>query len=92
MLGSGERKETRYAISPDGRTVMCRADQDTHDVFELYRVPILGDESRKLNDSLVAGGVISNDFIISADGRLVVYLADQDIDQEVGLFERWFLR
>jgi len=33
---------THFAISPDGATVVYRADQETDETFELYRVPIAG--------------------------------------------------
>ena len=42
-----------FQVSPDGSTVVYRADQDTDDVFELYSVPIGGGASTKLNLSLI---------------------------------------
>ena len=31
-----------FELSPDGTTVLYRADQDNNDIFELYAVPIGG--------------------------------------------------
>ncbi len=79
-----------FEISPDGRRVVYLADQDTNDVLELYSAPIAGDRTRtgrgrgipprsvKLNGRLVAGGNVSNPFLLSPDGARVVYRADQD--------------
>lgn len=43
-------------ISPDNRTVVYRADQDTNNKTELYSVPIGGGTVTKLNAPLVSGG------------------------------------
>ena len=69
-----------YQVSPDGSTVVYRADRDTDDVLEIYSVPIGGGPSTKLNDTLPRGGDVAADFQISPDGSTVVYRADQDSD------------
>ena len=68
-----------YQVSPDGSTVVYRADQDTDDVTELYSVPIGGGAVTKLNGALPAGGsVFYSGYQISPDGSTVVYNADQE--------------
>ena len=64
-------------ISPDGKWVVYRADQDTDEVIEIYSVPIGGGTVTKLNDTLVAGG--ETGFLhTTPDSTTVVYYADQD--------------
>ena len=45
-------------IGPKGRIVVYRADQDTDDVFEVYRVDLKTGAVTKLNGPLVAGGSV----------------------------------
>jgi Tol biopolymer transport system component len=82
-------------LSPDGRRVIYRADQDIDDVNELYSVPSTGGASVKLNGALVAGGDVrgfdlSGDFFADAefspDGSRVMYIADQEVDQQFEIF------
>ena len=75
-----------YQVSPDGSTVVYRADQDTDEVSELYSVPIGGGAVTKLNGALVAGGDVASDFQVSPDGSTVVYRADQDTDDVYELY------
>jgi hypothetical protein len=86
--GSGYN-EFDFQISPDGSRVVYWADQDKHDRFELYSVPITGGNSVKLNGKLVAGGDVGGDvsaFQITPGGSWVVYLADQDKDDVPELY------
>ena len=73
-------------VSPDGSTVVYRADQDTEQVFELYSVPIGGGVATKLNGALTASGDVWGGFQISPDGFTVVYRAVQDTDQLTELY------
>ncbi len=68
-----------FQISPDSAQVVYRADQQTHNVLELYRVPIKGpaDAWIKLNSPLVLNGSVL-DFQVSPNSSRVVYRADQE--------------
>lgn len=76
---------TGFAVCPDGATLVYRADQETDQVFEIYRVPAAGGQPVKLNGALVAGGSVS-DFILAPDCSRVVYRADQTTDGVLELF------
>ena len=61
----------------DGEQILYIADQDTNDVFELYKVAADGSsEAIKLNDALPGGGDVSAAFP-SLDNSLAIYRADQ---------------
>jgi RNA polymerase sigma-70 factor (ECF subfamily) len=93
---------SEFEISADGNLVtyladqeipdVYRADQAADDVLELYAVPTRGGASARLNADLVPGGdvsapgSVSHFFAPTPDGRLVVYLADQEVDQRFELF------
>ena len=77
---------SNYQLSPDGATVVYRADQDTNDVLELYSVPIGGGTTTKLSGPLPPGGYVESDFLISPDGAAVVYRADQNTGGLVELY------
>jgi len=67
-----------FQISPDGSTVVYRADQDTIGLYELYSVAIGGETAPvKLNPNLASNTRIGQNFQISPDGRTVVYPADE---------------
>jgi len=86
-LASGGKVHTDYRISPDGSRVVYRADQQGNGVDELYSVPLAGPSSQgiKINGALPAGGDVRS-FRISANGRWIVYRADQDTDDVFELF------
>lgn len=79
-----------FLITPDGKNVVYRADHDTDEVVELYVASLDGGKGRKLNPPLVAGGDVGGNpgvprapkqwLAITADGRWVLYVADQDTD------------
>ncbi len=75
-----------YQITPDGNTVVFRADHDAAGVIEIYAVPISGGDFQKLNGPLVAHGDVSERFTISPDGKRLIYTADQDFDRQVGIY------
>lgn len=85
-LVSGGDVNFAYAISPDSKRVVYRADQQTDEVLELYSVRLTGGGLVKLNGPLVSGGYISSDFQFSSDGARLVYLADQDTDEIYELY------
>ena len=74
-----------YQVSPDGSTVVYRADQDADNVSELYSVPIGGGAVTKLNGALVIYGDVQSVHIIP-NGSTMVSRADQDTDQVFELY------
>ena len=74
-----------YSISPDGSTVLYRADQHTDEVFEIYEVTFAATGTARLNDPLTAGGDCTAQGF-AADGLHVLYLADQETDGVTELF------
>jgi Tol biopolymer transport system component len=76
-----------FEISPDSSRVVYRADQDSDDVFELYRVPLAGpaEAGVKLNGQLVLFGDVGS-FLIGPDSSKVLYAADQDKDGVTELY------
>ena len=75
-----------FLFTPDGATVVYRADHQTDDALELFRVAIDGSRAiRKLNTKLVAGGEVL-EYAVTSDGSRVLYLADQDVDEVVELY------
>ena len=60
--------------------MVYRADQDTVNVRELYRVDLRTGAVTKLNGALGAGGDVNFDFEIGPKGRSVFYRADQETD------------
>ena len=77
-----------YQLSPDGATVVYRADQDTDNVTELYSVPIGGGTTTKLSGPLPPEGDVEPTFLISPDGATVVYHAVQDLESGL-LYAVW---
>ncbi len=74
-------------ISPDGTTVVYRADQDINDARELYSVPIDGSAAAvKLNPDFTSLDQVVLSFLISADSTTVVYVADHDINDAFELY------
>jgi 6-phosphogluconolactonase (cycloisomerase 2 family) len=59
--------------------VVYSADQDTDEIFELYRANLKTGAVTKLNPTLVANGDVGG-FDIGPKGESVVYSADQDTD------------
>jgi Tol biopolymer transport system component len=92
VRGAAPEMPNPFRISPDSRRVVYVADQDTDNVYELYSVPIAGGRSAKLNPVLAGGrgeirgadNMVANPFLVTADSRRVLYLADQET---VGVME-----
>jgi len=81
----------KYRISPNSSWVIFGADQvDTLD--ELFAVPIAGGSVLKVNETPVFGGDVVLKFIqttvfeISSNSVDVVYVADQDVDDDFELY------
>ena len=78
-----------FEISPDGRTVVYVAEQETAGVYELFSAPITGGPGVKLNGPMVLRGSFShlaNPFRISSDSLRVVFRVDQETDSKDELF------
>jgi Tol biopolymer transport system component len=77
-------------IAPDSSRVVYVADQNVNDRLELYSVPLAGGPTIPLNGTFVSGGNIAvgsgAPFLISPDSSLVVYRADQTIDNLFDIF------
>lgn len=92
LAAGGEVSARSYRFAPDSSFVVYRADQDTDEVFELYRVDVTSPgNAEKINDTLTAGGDVppanqTPAFRISPDSSTVTYIADQDIDNRLELY------
>jgi hypothetical protein len=80
--GAGTGKEViEFAVTLDNSAVVYLADQDTNDVFELYRTVLAGGVNSKLNPAYAPSSVQDVDaFVILPNSSGVIYRADQDID------------
>lgn len=72
-------------ISPNGQQVAYRG-SETDDVYELYRVPINGGPVEKMNGELVAGGDVDSRYMFTSDSERLIYIADQEVDEQFELF------
>ena len=61
------------------------ADQDTDEIFELYRADLKTGDVTKISEALVADRDVSS-FEIDPKGKSVVYAADQDTDEVLELY------
>lgn len=77
---------SRQAVAPDSSCAVYVADGDVEDVFELYRVPVAGGPSVKLNAELDEGGDVL-DLTFTPDGAHVIYRADQDLNNWIKLYK-----
>jgi Tol biopolymer transport system component len=74
-----------FAISADGERVVYLSDQLEVGVSRIYSTHIDGSrDPAELNGPLPVGGDVLDGFVISGDGRQVVYHADQDTN---GVYE-----
>lgn len=76
-LVSGGAVDGDFQISPNGATVVYRADADVDESHELFAVPIGGGVPIALSGALPPGGSVSSGFLITPNGSRVVYRADQ---------------
>jgi len=79
-----------YEVTADSSSVVYVADGDVEGVLELYAAPVQGGSVIKLNGALVVGGGLSIDVFppmrVSLDGARVVYLADQETNEQMELY------
>ena len=76
-----------FAVSPDGERVAYLADQGTDEAYELFGVLTDGSNPpRRLGGPFVSGADVRDPIQLTPDGKNVVYLADQDVDEVVELF------
>lgn len=87
-----------FILSPDGGYVVYRSDQETDGLFELFSISttIPGAVPVKLNPVLPTGGSVGDpvnsattnftDFLISPDSTRVVYMASQEVNNEVEVY------
>jgi Tol biopolymer transport system component len=68
-------------FTPDGSHVLYRAEVEEENRNELFVVPVGGGASVKLNETLQPGGRVDTDYVLSADGSEVLYVAPQDSGQ-----------
>ena len=75
-----------FQLTPDGKRVVYRANQEFVLKVELFVVPVdRAGPLRKLNGKLVQGGGVS-EYALSPDGTRVLYTADQDTDEVLELY------
>lgn len=72
-----DRDVLDFVLSPDGEYAVYRADQQTNDAFELYRVALHNGTPTRLS-GLLPGGAEVEQYAVSEDGRYVVYIAPQN--------------
>jgi hypothetical protein len=69
-----------FDVSSDSAWIVYRADQETNDVDELFRVRPDGTQLAKLNPPPVVGGSVAFDaWAINSGGDYVVYMTNQDV-------------
>ena len=86
VLGSGVWGESH--ITPDGSNLLYRATQDDIGTDELYLVDTsnLGVSTKASGTLVTDGDVAFNNYLISPDGSLILYLADQDTNNMFELY------
>ncbi len=81
---------TDFAVTPDGLSVVFRADQDIDQVFELYQTIIsAAPTNTKLNSPLIFSQNVKS-FGVIPDNSGVVYVADQTTPNVFELFRSLF--
>ena len=87
-LTAGGSVRSGYSVSPDGARVLYRADQEVVDRLELFSVEIASPGvSTKMSSQLVAEGDVTSGFAFSPDSTHVAYIADQDVDGVLELYD-----
>jgi hypothetical protein len=76
----------QYEIAPDSTSVGYRAGSPAPGTTHLFRVPIDGSRApTRVDEPQVTGGDVT-DFRFAADGRTIVYRADQEQNDVFELF------
>jgi hypothetical protein len=85
VLGGGNVID--FILSEDEKTIIYLSDQEFNDKYELYAIPTdVSAPSNKISGALISGGNVSPNFVISTDGKTVIYRADQDSDDKFELY------
>lgn len=78
--GVGRSVQPDWSLSPDGLSVVYRANATTADVFDLYQVGVDGSTApAQLSAPMVTAGDVTA-FAVAPDQSAVVYLADARVD------------
>ncbi|MCP4679256.1 MAG: hypothetical protein GY854_27965 [Deltaproteobacteria bacterium] len=88
-LASNHMVYPEFHISGNGQSVAYLADRDTLGIFELFYVDLSGASPAtpvKISGTLVANGEVFDGFKLSADGRTVIYRADQQTENVVEIY------
>ena len=85
LVAGGEVQSFRIAFTPDSQSVVYLADQEVDNRVDMFRVPVGGGQSTKLNPPLVAGGNVAQFKFDVKNGR-IVYMADQETNE---VYELW---
>lgn len=75
--GLGRTLQSAFTLSSDGSQVIYRADQETDDTFELYRVPVGGGSVTKVHTTIARFAKGVPDFASSPDESTVVYRVEE---------------
>jgi Tol biopolymer transport system component len=85
LVANGDVLPFRFTFTPDSQYLIYLADQEVDNRVEMYRVPVGGGESAKMNPALVVGGNITN-LKLDAKNQRVIYEADQETNDVVELW------
>jgi Tol biopolymer transport system component len=82
-------------FSPDGSRVLYISDEETEGVWELFLTPTAGGTPVKVNGPMTPGGDVygyssyqGDGVQFSSTGDYVIYVADQDVDEDFELYSR----
>lgn len=88
LVMDGNVSAQSYEFGPDGDFLVYRADQETDEMWELFRVErTMPGTTTKVSDTMIAEGDVPSasgeqpSFRISPDGLQLTYIADQDTDE-----------
>ncbi len=76
---------TGFQITPDSQHVVYR--KTTANGIELFSVQSGGGMRVRLNETMVMGGMVNDDFKISSDSVYVVYRSDQEVVDTIKLYQ-----
>jgi hypothetical protein len=85
--GPPNTPDITFQISPNSEKVVYLADQNNSGARDLYAVPIDGSSAAlKINDAIVPGGEINDEFQIDQEATLVLYRGDITTDGNTNLY------
>jgi hypothetical protein len=76
-----------FSITPDGTSVVYLADQQTDQVFQVYRVLFSNPQSSALLNPALAPGQTVTQFAVTPDSTGVVYIADETTNNVDELYQ-----